>query len=185
MKSALVIYNKMTALDFIGFYDPYTRLKSMHFIEDFSWDVCSYTKTVHDDRGMLFTPTKIKKPLDNYDLIYVPGGYGMYDLITNKSFLNWIKTGENCKYKISACTGSLILGAAGFINGKKATTHHLEYNRLEHYNATISKERIVDEGDIITAGGVSAAIDLGLYMVKKLAGEDAYWEIKKQMEYNG
>ena len=100
-------------------------------------------------------------------------------------FLNWIKTAETTKYKISICTGSLILGAAGFLTNKKATTNFQEYDALKPYCKEVSMDKIVEDNNAITAGAVSASIDLGLYLCNKWAGLDAQMEIKKRMDYYG
>ena len=78
---------------------------------------------------------------------------------------------------------ALLLGAAGFLRGRRATTHPSAYKELEPYCAEVVRERVVDEGDVITAGGVSASIDLGLHLVKRLAGADARQRVAAQMDY--
>ena len=108
MRIAFIIYDGMTALDFIGFYDPLTRLKNIE------WDISAISKEVHDGTGLRFTPTKISPDLGEYDILFVPGGYGSRKLIKNKKFINWLRTGKNCKLKVSVCTGALLFGAAGF-----------------------------------------------------------------------
>jgi transcriptional regulator GlxA family with amidase domain len=84
------------------------------------------------------------------------------------------------------CTGSLLLGAAGFLKGKRATSHPGAYEEVEPYCATVLQQRIVDEGALITGGGVSTSIDLGLHVVERLmgnAGKDARTRVAKQMDY--
>ena len=85
--------------------------------------------------------------------------------------------------KASICTGSLLLGAAGFLKGKKATTHPEAFGELRKYCSSVVDERIVDEGDVITAGGVSSSIDLGLYLCEKLAGRAVKEQIRRQIDY--
>ena len=183
MKVAFVIYNGMTTLDFIGVYDPLTRLKTMKFLNDFEWEICSISKTVRDTTGLCILPTRINKPFYDYDLVYVPGGYGSRSYLNDKEFINWLKTAKDCDYKVSVCTGSLLLGAVGFLYGKKATTHPTEYEMLKPYCSIVLDQRIVDEGDVITARGVTSAIDLGLYLCEKFAGSEAKEKIRKQMDY--
>ncbi|MCZ6556639.1 MAG: DJ-1/PfpI family protein, partial [SAR324 cluster bacterium] len=89
----------------------------------------------------------------------------------------------SCKYKASVCTGSLLFGAAGFLQGKRATTHPNAYDALRPYCAEVVRQRIVDEGDLVTAGGVTSGIDLGLFLCEKFAGAEAKAAIKKQMDY--
>jgi cyclohexyl-isocyanide hydratase len=183
MQVAFVIYNGMTALDFIGIYDPITRLKTMGFMPDLSWQVCAYTDTVIDNTGLCFTPQSIAQPLQNYDLIILPGGFSARDLMDDINFITWIKTSVTCPLKASVCTGSLLWGAAGFLRGKQATTHPTAYHYLENFATVIKDQRIVDAGDVITARGVTAAIDLGLYLCEKLAGYEVKQRIRIQMDY--
>jgi cyclohexyl-isocyanide hydratase len=180
---AFVIFNGLTTLDFIGIYDPLTRLKTMGFMPDLEWDICAYTDMVKDDRGLVMVPTAIQEPLQSYDLLVVPGGYGTRTLIHDKNFIGWIKPAEPCKLKVSVCTGALLLGAAGFLKDKRATTHPSAFQELKPFCRTVLENRIVDEGNLITAGGVSSGIDAGLYVVEKLAGVETKKKIAKQMDY--
>lgn len=183
MKIAFIIFNQMTTLDFIGVYDPVTRLKSMGFINDLEWDICAYTKTVADDKGLQISPTKVKEPLGTYNIVIIPGGFGTRELQHNKGFIDWVKTCEKVTLKASVCTGSVIFGAAGFLLEKRATTHPIAFDELKPYCKKVENLRIVDEGNIITARGVTSAIDLGLYLVEKLAGNEVREKIAKQMDY--
>ena len=185
MKLAYIIFDGITWLDLIGIYDPLSRLKSMNYLPGLSWDICSYSATAKDNFGLEIKPTKIKSSLADYDAIIVPGGHGTRQLQFDKGFIDWIKTAEPVKYKISVCTGSLILGAAGFLKDKTATTHFSEYDALRAYCAKVLKERIVEDGNIITAGAVTASIDLGLFLCNKWAGKEAAQEIRKRMDYHG
>jgi transcriptional regulator GlxA family with amidase domain len=166
MKIAYILFNDITILDFVGIYDPISRLKSMNYIPDLTWDICAFSETIKDNFGLEITPNKIKNSLAEYDAIIVPGGYGTRTLQFDSEFIEWIKTAENVKYKLSICTGCLILGAAGFLKNKRATTHFQEYESLKPYCLEVSTERIVEDGNIITAGAVSTGIDLGLFFAK-------------------
>lgn len=183
MYIAFLIYNKMTTLDFIGFYDPVTRLKTMGFIDDLEWDICSISKPVRDITGLQIIPTKVKPSLEKYDIIFIPGGIATRELINDKTFIDWLSTAKPVPLKTSVCTGSLLLGAAGFLKGKRATTHPKALSELKPFCKKVEHKRIVDDGDVITAGGVTASIDLGLYICKKIAGYKIMKQIKKQMDY--
>lgn len=185
MKIAYILFNDCTLLDFIGIYDPVSRLRSLGYLPDLEWDICSYTSTIQDSFGLEIKPTKWKNDLSEYDAIILPGGLGSRGLLSNKEFIQWIQTAQYVQYKISVCTGSLILGAAGFLKDKKATTHFQAYELLKNYCSVVSIDRIVEDGDIITAGAVSSSIDLGLYLCEKWAGIDAKNEIRKKMDYHG
>ncbi len=183
MKAAFIVFDGMTALDFIGFYDPITRLKSMKIIENFAWNVCAQSAEVTDDRGLKFKADTVGGTLEGYDMIVVPGGFGTRKLQHDDTFMRWIKTAANVPLKISVCTGALILGAAGFLKGRRATTHPSAYQELEPYCATVVKERVVDEDCIITARGVSSSLDMGLHVVERLAGAEARARVAAQMDY--
>ncbi len=183
MKIAFVLFNGLTALDFIGIYDPLTRLKSMGFISDLEWDLCAIAEQVRDDKSLLFTSTVVRPSLHTYDLLVVPGGFGTRALAKDPDFVNWLKTAELCRLKASVCTGALLLGACGFLNGKPATTHPGAFAELKPYCLRVLKNRIVDAGDVITAGGVTSGIDLGLYLVERLCGPEARAKISRQMDY--
>lgn len=186
MKAALIVFDRMTYLDFVGFYDPVTRLKSMNVLPDFEWRICSNRKQVADDRGaagMTMIADSVLEPLDGYDLLFVPGGMGTRELQRDRAFIEWLKSAAPAKPKISVCTGALLLGAAGFLRGKRATTHPSALKELEPYCDRVLTDRIVDEGDVITGGGVSSSLDLGLHVVQRLAGAEARDRIAAQMCY--
>lgn len=183
MKTAFVIFDRLTAMDFIGVYDPLTRLKSMQLMPGFEWDVCALAPDITDDKGLRISPSVVGEPLSEYDLIVVPGGFGTRTLQHDKAFVEWLRTSEPVKLKASVCTGSLLLGAAGFLKDKRATTHPSAFGELKPYCAQVVDDRVVDAGGIITARGVTSAIDLGLYLVERLAGAEARTRVAKQMDY--
>ena len=180
---AFVAYDRMTALDLIGIYDPLTRLKSMGFRPALTWDLCAVQPVARDDRGLSLNATRFNEPLGGYDILVVPGGFGARTLKDDPGFVAWLRTGAPAELKVSVCTGALLLGAAGFLRGKRATTHPAELDALKPYCVEVLAQRIVDEGDVITAGGVTSAIDVGLYVVERLAGPDVRAKIARQMDY--
>ncbi len=183
MKTAFIIFNRMTMMDFIGAYDPLTRLKSTGLMPGFEWDICALTTDVADDKGLHIAPSVVGQPLSHYDLIIVPGGMGTRALQYDETFITWLRTSEPVRLKASVCTGSLLLGAAGFLKDKCATTNRNAVEELRPYCAQIVDDRVVDEGGIITARGVTSAIDLGLYLVEQLAGAEARALVTTQMDY--
>ena len=184
MKTAFVIFDRMTALDLIGVYDPLTRLKSMNFVPEFNWQICAFTKEVSDDRNLRFAPDTVAESLGVYDMIVVPGGFGTRALQHDRAFIQWLQSAVPVKLKSSVCTGALLLGSAGFLEGKSATTHPSAFEELKPYCATVVVDRrIVDEGEVVTAQGVTSSIDLGLHLVERIAGREARTRIAKQMDY--
>jgi cyclohexyl-isocyanide hydratase len=180
---AFVIYDGMTALDFIGAYDPLTRLETMHLLPDVSWHICATTTTVRDVGGLRFVPDLVGEPLTGYDLVFVPGGFGTRALVDDTNFIAWIKTAAETPLLASVCTGSLLLGAAELLKDLRATTHPSAYEELRPLCREVVDARIVDEGRIITGRGVTSSLDLGLYLVEKLAGKSIRRRIKAQMDY--
>ncbi len=183
MKIAFLIFNGMTSLDFIGVYDPVIRLKTMGFRDDVQWDICAFTEKVTDDSGLVFTPTQIREALDVYDLLIVPGGMGTRKLMHDPEFIHWLQSAKNIPLKASVCTGSLLLGAAGFLQSKKATTHPNAFQLLKEYCQEVMDQRIVPAEGVVTSRGVTSGIELGLYLCEKFAGHEVVEKIRVQMDY--
>ncbi len=183
MKTAFVIFDGMTSLDFVGVFDPLGRLQTMGYLADFRWTVCSFRSPVVDDRGLTFLPDEVGQSLSGFDMLVVPGGFGTRELQVDAEFLGWLKTAKEVPLKASVCTGSLLLGAAGFLTVHDATTHPNSMQELAQYCARTRTDRVVDAGDVVTARGVTSAIDLGLYLIGRIADAKAQREIAAQMDY--
>jgi transcriptional regulator GlxA family with amidase domain len=165
VKVAYVIFNGMTSLDLAGVFDTVNRLQNMGFMPNLTWQTCSYTKTVTDQFGLKYVPDRIWPDLSRYDLLIVVGGPGTRRLMKDHRFIEWLRTGEKCELRVSVCTGALLFGAAGFLKRRRATTHHSAFHLLKPYcDRVVKGARIVDEGDVVTTGGVTSSIDLGLYV---------------------
>lgn len=180
MHIAFCAYDGMTALDFVGAYDPLTRLNRLD-IEPVDIDVCGPSATV-ETSGLTLGIDRVDPELGSYDVVFVPGGTATRSLCSEPSFLDWIATADGCRYLTSVCTGSLLLGAAGLLDGYTATTHPDATDQLASF-ADVSTERIVHDGHVITAGGVASSIDLGLYLVETIAGPDARVTVAEHMDY--
>lgn len=183
MRIALILFNGVTFLDFVGFYDVIYRLNQFDQTKGATWDICGVTEEVTDELGMKVKVNVIKPDLSGYDLVFIPGGMGTRKLKDDADFIDWIKTAGPVKYKVSVCTGSLLWGAAGFLKDKKATTHPNVYDLLEPYCLEVIPSRIVKDGNVITAGGVATSIDLGLFIIQLFAGTEAVHVVKKQLDY--
>jgi cyclohexyl-isocyanide hydratase len=185
MKIAYIIFNGINWLDLAGVYEPISILRSAGYRPDLQWDICSWTPEAADEGGLRVLPTLVGSDLGGYDAIIVPGGKGTRTFQHNEGFLQWLRTAGPVPLKISVCTGSLLLGAAGFLQDKTATTHFKSYEALAPYCRSVSHERITEDGDCITAGAVTASIDLGLYLCRKWAGDEADVYIRHIMDYRG
>lgn len=183
MRIAYILYDNLTLLDFVGFYDPVSRLRTQGYLPELEWHLCATKATVRDSCGLHVSIDRIMPDLAAYDLVYVPGGFGSRTLINDDEFLDWLRTAAQTEQLVSVCTGSLLLGAAGLLQGKRATTHFDEYATLAPYVAEVVEENLVADGRVITGGAVAASLDLGLYTCQKLAGPDAATEISRRMNY--
>ncbi len=183
MRLAYLLFDGITLLDFVGIYDPLSRLQAQGHLPDFSWHTCAMTPVVHDGFGLALNVDRVQPDLGEYDTICVPGGFGTRALQHDPNFLAWLATAGPVALKTSVCTGSLLLGAAGFLKGHRATTHLGEYAALAPYCKEVVRARIVDDGAVITAGAVASALDLGLYLCAKWAGPEAAERIRQSMDY--
>src|SRR5207237_2653605 len=121
MRAAFVLFDRLTSLDLVGLYDPITRLRSMGFRPDFSWEFCALQHSVSDDRGFVIQASEVGKSLQEFDLLIVPGGFGTRELISDSEFLDWFATARPVPLKASVCTGSLMFGDSGWLRDMAAS----------------------------------------------------------------
>ncbi len=185
MKLAFVIYNGMTVLDFAGMYDPLTRLRTMGFVPDLEYDIVARTDPVTSYEGVKIVPDpgKVCHELSAYDYILIPGGDSVQALMQDTAFLNWITVDTKRTVIAAVCGGVLLLGAAGLLRTRRATTHPGLREVLKRFAGEVSANRVVKDGNIVTAGGVTASIDLGLFLCERIAGQQVRERIQEQMDY--
>ncbi|KOR76080.1 DJ-1/PfpI family protein [Paenibacillus solani] len=183
MKMAFILFHGMTSLDLIGFTDGITRLSHIQPEAEISWDYCAMSAQITDDRGLAFAISRVKPDLSEYDLVFVPGGFSTRELRFDPDMLTWLRTAREARYIISVCTGSLLLGAAGLLEGKRATSNASAYELLAPYCKEVVQARIVQDGRIITGSGVSSSIDLGLYVLERLTDAATVEQVKSAMSY--
>ncbi len=181
MKIALITFDRLTLLDLVGFYDPITRLKTMGYIPELTWTFCGYSADVTDNFGFPVQVDQVQPDLSGFDLVFLPGGFGTRPLLREPSFLQWLQTAAPVPLKTSVCTGSLLWGAADFLQGIRATTHFDEYVQLASFGAVVQEVGVVEDQGIVTAGAVASSLDLGLYICQKLAGAEACKNIRTRM----
>ena len=181
MDIAIYIFEKLTALDAIGPYEVLQRLPG------------AKVKFVGAERGPIRTEQGILGVMRDYsrdevtsaDILVVPGGIGTRPLIEDEPTLEWIRAIDaGSTWTTSVCTGSLLLGAAGLLKGKAATTHWAALDMLAQFGATPTSERVVEQGKIITAAGVSSGIDMALRLAAHIAGDEASQAIQLGIEYD-
>ncbi len=182
MQIAIALYPEFTSLDAIGPYQVLSNLPDAEVV------ICAERKgLLPDDNGLLsFDITHTFDDVPHPDVLLVPGG-----MITRKvardrgPIVDWIRSAhETTVHTTSVCTGSLLLGAAGLLEGKVATTHWCSYETLASYGATPTEQRVVRDGKILTAAGVSSGIDLALTLVADLAGPEIAQAIQLSIEYD-
>lgn len=134
--------------------------------------------------GLTFVPTATFDDCPPLDVICIPGGGGVNPLLTDTVVLDFVREqARNARYVTSVCTGALVLGAAGLLTGKRATTHWNAMDFLEHFGAIPTKGRVVQDGNIITAGGVTSGIDFGLSILEELFGRAEAETVQLTLEY--
>ncbi len=180
----LLAFPRLTFLDLIGVYDALRRVTPMGIAPGVSVTLIGTENEIVDYSGLVVHPHKVYDDLAGYDLLFLPGGVGTRTLMHDARFLQYLATWGETRPLASVCTGSLLLGAAGYLKGLRATTHHNALDVLKPLcREVVADRRIVDEGRVVTAGGVASSLDLGLYLVEKYWGAAARTTIAAQMEY--
>ncbi len=181
MNIAIVIYDRLTALDAIGPYEVLSRLPDARVTF-----VAAQAGAVRTDNGMLsLVADRSIGEIGQPDIVLVPGGPGELDARAGGPVLEWLRAvHERSTWTTSVCTGSLILAAAGLLEGRRATTHWLALERLAELGAVAVPERIVFDGKLVTAAGVSAGIDMALTLAARIAGDGVAQAIQLGIEYD-
>ncbi len=180
MKIAFLLFEGITPLDLVGPFEVLGRLPGAE------------VKLVAKERGQKRTIGASLALVADYafdevtapDILVVPGGHGAGDAARDERITDWVRAAhEKTQWTTSVCTGSLILGGAGLLQGLRATTHWRSMEKLTAYGATPVRERIVEEGKIITAAGVSSGIDMALTLAARVAGDEIAKAIQLAIEY--
>ena len=172
------IYPGMTQLDFTG---PYQFLSSLPGCEV---TIASAAGGEVASDGLTFAGIERLADVGACDLICVPGGESATEVALDKDFIGHIRRlGLDARYVTSVCTGSLILGAAGLLEGRRATSHWAWRHLLPLFGAIVDDGRVVRDGNVITGGGVTAGIDLALTVIADLGGEELAQVIQLAFEY--
>ncbi len=182
MQIAIVLYPGFTALDFIG---PYESLRWLPDAEvRFVWHEAG---PIAADSGVLVVgATHSFAETPSPDVILVPGGFTTMEHARDEKVLDWVRQAHRtATWTASVCSGSVILAAAGLLTGKRATSHWAAVPLLKAFGVEpVGDERIVHQGDLVTCAGVSAGIDLGLWLAAEIAGEAKAKTIQLSMEYD-
>jgi putative intracellular protease/amidase len=181
MRIAIPIFDELTALDCVGPYEVLSRLPgaTVHF-------VAAEPGPKRTETGMLALHADL--PLDELtdpDIIVFPGGFGTRALMHDETMLDWVRTAHaTSQWTTSVCTGALVLAAAGILDGLEATTHWMALEMLAEYGAKPVRRRVVEQGKVITAAGVSAGIDMALTLYGRVAGDELAQAVQLGIEYD-
>lgn len=189
MNVGILIFNEVEILDFAGPFEVFSITENQNFQKIFNVFTIAENKTsIFARNGLEIIP---KYSIENHidiDILIIPGGYGAENTeYKNKKIINWIiDKNKNTTFTCSVCTGAIILAETKLLNNKKATTHWMDLDRLRNDYPLIEvlNEKFVESGKIITSGGISAGINMSLYIIKKLFGKEIAILTAKRMEYD-
>ncbi len=181
MEIAMLLFDKLAPLDAVG---PFEVMRNVP-----GWDVRTVAKEkgeVRDEGGSLgliadYALDEVRSP----DIVLVPGGIGNRPLLEDETVLQWLRdVHRTTKWTTSVCTGSLVLGAAGLLRGKRATSNWLLLDALREYGADPVGGRWVEDGKVLTAAGVTAGIDMALHLVAEEVGPEVAQAVQLGIEYD-
>jgi putative intracellular protease/amidase len=181
MELAILLFDRVTALDAVG---PYEVLQRMPGLTVRFAATEPGVKTTEDGSLGIVADT-VLEDVPAPDIVLVPGGVGELAMRDDERVLAWLRGAhETSQYTTSVCTGSLVLAAAGILEGVPATTHWLAMAELDRLGAVPVAERVVQHGKIVTAAGVSSGIDMALMLAAQIAGDDVSRAIQLSIEYD-
>lgn len=185
---AILIFDEVEVLDFAGPFEVFSVAGRSEGAEPFRVLTVGPTgSTVRTRGGLAVTPHHSLDDCPDSDLLLVPGGFGVRALLEDRRVLDWIAhRAAQAELVLSVCTGSLLLAAAGLLEGLEATTHHLSLDRLEQLapSTRVHRDRrLVDTGRLVTSAGVAAGIDMSFHVLARLLGEESARATARYIEY--
>ncbi|NSL90082.1 DJ-1/PfpI family protein [Chitinophaga solisilvae] len=180
LKVGMLLFPEITILDFTGPYEVFNKAACFEVII-----LGETTAPVKAEGGLMLQASVALADAPQLDILFVPGGKGINNLLTNNTVLSFLEEqGKQAKYITAVCTGSLVLAAAGLLQGYKATTHWRSLELLRMFQVETVEERVVRDRNRITGGGVTAGIDFALTLTAMIGGEEMAKIIQLQLEYN-
>ena len=179
-RSGMLVFPNMTQLDLTGPYEVLARLPGAETL--LLWKNLSPVRSEH---GLMIVPMAALSSCPPLDLVLVPGGAGINHLIEDAEVLDFLRgVATDARYVVGICTGSLVLGAAGLLRGRRAGTHWMSRDLLRSFGAEPVAERVVPDGKFFTGGGVTAGIDVALTVAAEIAGRATAEAIQLGIEYD-
>jgi putative intracellular protease/amidase len=181
MRIAIPLYDRFTALDAVGPYEVLQRLPDTRI----TWLAHEPGPVSTDYRQLTLVADAAFEDLPDPDVLVVPGGTGTDDVLADERLVGWIRRAhETSQWTTSVCSGSLLLAAAGLLDGVEATSHWSDLGKLERLGGRATSRRVVEQGKVITAAGVSSGIDMALVLAAKIAGPEIAQAIQLGIEYD-
>ena len=181
MEIAIPLYDRFTMLDAVGPYQVLEALPETHV----RWLGPEAGPVQDESHAGAIVADAVWEDMPRPDIVVVPGGFGTRKMMGDERMLAWLREAhEHSRYTTSVCTGSLVLAAAGILDGLEATSHWLELETLEQYGARPTPRRVVEQGKVITAAGVSSGIDMALRLTELLYGPEAAQAVQLAIEYD-
>ena len=178
-RSGMLVFPNLTQLDLTGPYEVLARLPGAETL--LLWKSLDPVRSEH---GLTILPMATLSSSPHLDLVFVPGGAGINPLLEDREVLAFLRSAAaTARYIVGVCTGSLVLGAAGLLRGRRAATHWMSRDLLRAFGAEPVAERVVVDGNIFTGGGVTAGIDVALTVAAEIAGRAAAEAIQLGIEY--
>jgi len=181
MRVGILLYDGFEELDAVGVYEVLAKAKQLHPQLDLTVRTRALKEDVSGALGLKILAHEVKRDLSDLDLLVIPGGPGCKKVAEDRDMLKSILDFGTEKPVASVCTGALILKEAGLLAGRRVTTHHSAFDELRD-TAEVVAERVVEDGTVTTAAGVTASIDLGLYLLEKHFGRDLAREVAERIE---
>ncbi|HEY2977202.1 MAG TPA: DJ-1/PfpI family protein [Burkholderiaceae bacterium] len=173
------LFDRVTQLDFTGPYEVFWRLPGAQCV------MASVDGgEIHADGGLVISGVQRLADVSHADLVCVPGGFGVIEAMGDAAFVREVRRlADGARYVTSVCSGSLVLGAAGLLRGRRAACHWAWRDLLPPFGATVDEGRVVRDGNLITGGGVTAGIDMALTVMADIAGPEHAQSVQLGIEY--
>jgi cyclohexyl-isocyanide hydratase len=179
-RSGMLVFPNLTQLDLTGPYEVLARLPDAETL--LLWKTLEPVRSEH---GLTILPTATFNSCPTLDLVFVPGGPGINPLLEDAEVLAFLRrAAAEARYVVAVCTGSLVVGAAGLLRARRATSHWMSRDLLRSFGAEPVAERVVVDGKFFTGGGVTAGIDVALTVAAEIAGKDTAEAIQLGIEYD-